>query len=110
MSKFASASAAGGGGLTVGGFGGAFKKNTTPQESGRKSIRPMLLGQPKKFSAQMGSYNTGNESGEKRNSSNNVHLHPGLKNHNMEVDEVVDLAEFEAELQKLKELDENQLL
>lgn len=27
-------------------------------------------------------------------------------NHNMEVDEVVDLADFEAELQKLKNLDE----
>ncbi len=97
MSKFASASAAGGGGgLGGGGFGGAFKKNTTPQDSRRKSIRPMLVGQPKKFSAQLGSHNAGNESGERRNSS--INMHTGIKNHNMEVDEVVDLAEFEAEL------------
>jgi hypothetical protein len=99
MSKFASASAAGGGGgLGGGGFGGAFKKNTTPQDSRRKSVRPMLVGQNKKFSAQIGSNNAGNESGERRNSSAHIHGLPGLKNHHMEVDEVVDLSEFEAEL------------
>ena len=56
----------------------------------------MLVGQPKKFSAQLGSHNAGHESGERRGSS--INMHTGIKNHNMEVDEVVDLAEFEAEL------------
>ena len=35
-------------------------------------------------------------------------MHTGIKHQNMDVEEaVVDLADFEAELQKLKELDEN---
>lgn len=68
----------------------------------------MLASQPKKFSAALLGSNAGNESGDRRMSMNQA---AGMKNQNMDVeDAVVDLAEFEAELQKLKDLDENQLL